>query len=86
MHFKAEDSKTPPTSSSSKFRGATALQNKVSFFVGHPVVKWVATQPSQTIVTELTDNYSAITNIITNYKAGNQFQFRTTQIISLLSL
>ena len=31
-------SETPPTCiPSSKFRGATALQNKVTFFVGHPV-------------------------------------------------
>ena len=36
--WEPEDSKTPPTFiPSSKFRGATALQNKVTFFVGHPV-------------------------------------------------
>ena len=43
MHFKAENLTIPKQTRlpSSKFRGATALQNKVSFFLGHPVGrKW----------------------------------------------
>ena len=42
MHFKAENLRIPKHPNtfipSSKFGGAMALQNKVTFFVGHPVV------------------------------------------------